>query len=92
MMMFQDLSTNLVPEHERSVNDTKELVARVLLEHGSQSSPPHLLSQHDIALQAGLDWEAVHLVLKSLIKDGAIRTERHRLFVNKEMLRKILEL
>ena len=37
---------------------------------------------------AGTDWETVHLTLRSLRDEGAIRIERHRLIINKEMLQK----
>jgi DNA-binding GntR family transcriptional regulator len=91
MMTFYDLPTNLLLTHDHSLKNIKELVGRVLLEHVTKNSPQHLLSQRDIALLAGLDWKAVHTALNSLMRDGVIKIERHRLFVNKESLREIFE-
>jgi hypothetical protein len=62
-----------------------------LLEHGSIQARQAWLSQRDISLLAGLDWEVVHTTLKSLIDMDAIKIDRHRLVLNRGVLREILE-
>jgi len=75
---------------QHSFIDIRGMVARTLLEHanggtGGQSR----LAQRDIAATVGADWGMVHISLKSLQEQGAIRIERNRLYVNKELLQKM---
>lgn len=91
MMTFQDLPSNMLLRQQYSLKHTRQLVARVLFEHiAGNSRQQRLISQRDIAQLAGLDWEAVHTSLKSLMDKGAIKIERNRLLVNKESLLEIL--
>lgn len=67
----------------------KNLVARALLESitnnpGNRSQ----LTQTAIAAQTGADWITVHKSLMSLQCEGAIRIERNRMMINREMLQK----
>ena len=91
MMMFSNLPTNLLRTRDYSLAYTRGLVASVLLEHGSSPAGQARLSQRDIALLAGLDWEAVHTTLKSLMDIGAIKIDRHRLVLNRNVLHEVLE-
>jgi hypothetical protein len=66
------------------------LVARVLLEHaGDGTTERRWLTQRDIATITDTSWEMVHLSLKSLQDEGAIRIERHRLIINRDSLQKV---
>src|SRR4030042_677149 len=91
MMMFSNLPTNLLHTHDYSLAHTRGLVASVLLEHVSTPAGQTRLSQRDIALLAGLEWEAVHATLKSLMDMGAIKIDRHRLSLNCNVLHEILD-
>lgn len=65
-------------------------VARVLLEHAvNGSGEPPRLAQRDIAAIAGTDWYLVHMSLRSMRDEGAIRMERNRIIVNKESLQRL---
>jgi predicted transcriptional regulator len=66
------------------------VVARVLLERavGGNGERPRL-AQRDIAAIAGTDWYTVHMSLKSIRDEGAIRIERNRIVVNKESLQRL---
>jgi CRP/FNR family transcriptional regulator len=75
---------------ERTFNHTRGMVAKVLLEHaGDSTTEPRRLAQRDMAELAGTDWGTVHMSLRSLQDEGAIRIERHRIIVNKELLQKM---
>ena len=66
------------------------LVARVLLEHASDSTNGQSrVAQRDIAAIVGTDWGTVHMSLKSMQDEGAIQIERHRLILNKQLLQKL---
>lgn len=79
-----------LPVPDQTLGHVKKLVARVLLEHAGDSTPGRpQLTQRDIAALVGTDWERVHMSLKSLQDEGAIRIEHHRLIVKKELLQKI---
>lgn len=90
-MMFSNFSTNLLHTHDYSLAHTRGLVASILLKHVSTPAGQARLSQCDIALLAGLDWEAVHTTIKSLMDMGAIKIDRHRLALNRNVLHEILE-
>jgi CRP/FNR family transcriptional regulator len=68
----------------------KGKVARVLLERAADgvSGRPRV-AQRDIAATVGTDWGTVHMSLKSMQDEGAIRIDRHRLIINKELLQKV---
>jgi DNA-binding Lrp family transcriptional regulator len=66
------------------------LVAKVLLDYAEYSiTERRQLTQRDIAVLVGTDWETVHSSLKSLQEEGTIRIERHRIIINKESLQKV---
>ncbi len=61
-----------------------------MLEHaGDGNGQRPRLAQRDIAATVGTDWDTVHMSLKSMQDEGAIRIERHRLIINKELLKKV---
>ena len=89
--MLQDVSTTLLAQ-DRSFSHVRRLVAKVLLEYaGDNTTERRQLTQRDIAVLVGTDWETVHSSLKSLQEEGTIRIERHRIIINKELLQKAAE-
>jgi hypothetical protein len=75
---------------QRSFIDIRGMVARALLEHADDGTGgQHRLAQRDIAEAVGTDWGMVHISLKSMQEDGAIRIERNCLYINKELLQKM---
>jgi DNA-binding MarR family transcriptional regulator len=88
-MILQDIPSALLSQ-DQSFGYVRGLVALVLLEHaGNGTTERRWLTQRDIANITGTSWEMVHVSLKSLQKEGAIRIERHRLIINRELLQKI---
>lgn len=64
----------------------------MLLEHaGDGTSGRARMAQRDIAAAVGTDWGMVHMSLESMQEVGAIRIDRHRLIINKELLQKVAE-
>jgi hypothetical protein len=61
-------------------------LAKVLLDDGGER---HQLAQRDMATLGDIGWEMVHASLRSLQNEGAIRIERHRIIINKELLKKV---
>ena len=47
------------------------------------------MAQQDIAILADTNWEMVHASLKSLQNEGAIKVERHRIIINRDLLQKV---
>jgi hypothetical protein len=87
-MIIQDIPSTLL-SLDQSLGHVRGLVAKVLLEHaGDGTTERRWLTQRDIATITGTSWEMVHASLNSLWDEGAIRIERHRLIINKELLRK----
>jgi CRP/FNR family transcriptional regulator len=70
--------------------DIRGRVARVLLEYANDGAggPPRV-AQKDIAATIGTDWGMIHLSLKSMQEEGAIKIDRHRLIINKKLLQKV---
>lgn len=75
---------------EHSFIHVRGLVAKILLEHaGDGADGRRRVAQRDIAASLGTDWGMVNMSLKSMQDEGAIRIERHRLIINKELLQKV---
>jgi DNA-binding GntR family transcriptional regulator len=74
---------------EHSFTDIRGRVARILLERADGASGGPRLAQRDIAATVGTDWGMVHISLKSMQAEGAIKIDRNRLIINKERLRKV---
>jgi DNA-binding GntR family transcriptional regulator len=86
---MQDIAV-ILAEQDRPPSNAIGLVARVLLDCAEgDTTGRHRLAQRDIAALAGTDWETVHMSLKSLQDEGAIRIERHRMILNRELLQKV---
>jgi hypothetical protein len=67
----------------------RKSIAKILLEYARDGMPGRgRLTQRDIAAMAGTDWETVHVSLTYFQQEKAIRIERNRLIINKEMLGK----
>jgi hypothetical protein len=79
---------------QRSFINIKGQVAKVLLEHagdGNSTSGRPRVAQRDIAVTVGADWGMVHMSLKSMQEEGAIKIDGHRLIINKALLKKVAE-
>jgi DNA-binding transcriptional regulator YhcF (GntR family) len=82
----------ILEEQARASSNAIRLVARILLDHaGNSTTEQRRLSQRDIAVLTGANWQTVHMSLKSLQDEGAIRIERHRMILNKVLLQKVAE-
>jgi hypothetical protein len=82
--------TMTLPADNSAFIQTRGAVAKVLLDHavnGSGAKPG--LAQRDIAAMTGADWYTVHMSLKSIRDEGAIRIERNRIIVNKGALQRL---
>lgn len=68
-------------------------IAKLLLEYtGNGAGPKPRLTQQDMAAMVGSAREVVGRSLKTLEDEGAIRMERHRIFISdKKILEKIVE-
>lgn len=67
-------------------------VAKVLLKHadnGNSAGGRPRVAQRDIAETIGADWGMVHMSLKSMQEEGAIKIDGHRLIINKALLQKV---
>lgn len=74
----------------RSLLQARRMVARVLLEYVVDNTTKcHQVSQRDIVILTGTDWEMVHESLKSLEVEKVIKFERHRIIINKVLLQKV---
>jgi len=87
-MILHDVSSTFLTQG-RVFGHVRGLVAKVLLEYARESTAGRRqLTQRDIAAMAGTDWHTVHWSLRSLQDEGAIRIERHNMFINMELLQK----
>jgi len=89
--MRYDLSdcSNLHLILSAELNDTRRRVAGLLLHfHGGEAQ--HHLSKSEIATTLGTSWDMVNNSLVSLKQEGALRIDRHRMAINKEILERIL--
>jgi CRP-like cAMP-binding protein len=74
-----------------SLTQAKTQIAKILLENaGDKFAKRGQLAQRDMALLVGVCWEMVHASLVSLKSEGAIRVERHKIVINKELLNKLV--
>jgi len=63
-------------------------VAETLLERcGNGSGGGGRVTVRDMVTDSGTDWESVRLSLRALQAEGAIRLERHRIFIRTDLLR-----
>jgi predicted transcriptional regulator len=75
---------------DNSLINIRGRVARVLLEHAADgASGRPRVAQRDIAATLGANWGMVHMSLKSMQDEGAIKIDRNRLIINKELLQKV---
>ena len=74
---------------DKHFNRIRGQVAQVLLDHaGGSSNQPNRLTHRDIATMLNTDWDKIHLSLKSLHEEGAIKIDRHRIIIEPELLQK----
>ena len=79
---------NLIPSAE--LNDTRRRVAVLLLHFNDAKAPLGRISQSDMAITLGTTWDMVNNSLNSLKQEGALRIDRHRMAINKNVLERIL--
>jgi len=72
-----------------SLLNIKGQVARVLLDHaGGSADGQNRLTHRDMAAMLNTDWDKIHTSLRSLHDEGAIKIDRHRIIVEKDLLLK----
>lgn len=77
-------------KQEKSLSNIKGQVAQVLLDHaGENAGGPNRLTHRDMAAMLNTDWYKIHSSLRSLHDEGAIKIDRHRIIVEKELLQKV---
>ena len=77
-------------KREKSLLKIKGRVAQVLLDYaGEDSGEPNRLTHRDMAVILNTDWVKIHNSLKSLHDEGAIKIDRNRIIVEKEVLQKV---
>jgi hypothetical protein len=75
---------------DNSIVDIKGQVAQVLLEHAGDSANRHnQLTHRDMAAMLNTGWDKIHLSLKSLHEEGAIKIDRNRIIIEKKTLQKL---
>lgn len=89
MNAFDELLTSL--SGNPSFYETRHHVAEALLERADGGSGSPRLTVRGMATDAGVEWETVRLSLRSLQEEGAIRLDRHRIFIRRDLLRKVAE-
>jgi DNA-binding GntR family transcriptional regulator len=72
------------------LSDTRRKVADLLLHINDIKAPLRHLSQSDIATTLGTSWDMVNSSLISLKQEGALKIDRHKLAINKNVLERIL--
>jgi DNA-binding MarR family transcriptional regulator len=88
---LQDTLMNAMTS-QRSFIHIRGQVAKVLLEqanNGNSTGGRPRVTQRDIAATVGADWGMVHMSLKSMQEEGAIKIDGHRLIINKARLQKV---
>ena len=72
------------------LQQARRKVAAALLEQTGSSAGKHQrFTLKTMASNAGAEWGTIRLSLASLQDEGAIRLERHRIYVNRDALRKL---
>jgi DNA-binding GntR family transcriptional regulator len=80
-------------DQDQTTLHNKNRVAKILLEHGrDRTNGNNRLARRDIAEMLGTSFLTVHFALESLMQDGAIKIERNRIILNKEMILKLVEI
>jgi hypothetical protein len=75
---------------EDSILDIKGQVAQILLDYaGNNTSRPNQLTHRDMATMLNTGWDKIHLSLKSLHEEGAIKIDRNRIIIEPKMLQKM---
>jgi DNA-binding MarR family transcriptional regulator len=88
-MILQDTPMTSIAQGKSFIH-IRGLIAKILLENaGDGTNGQNRVAQRDIAMTVGTDWGMVHMSLKSMQDEGAIRIERHRLIINKGLLQKL---
>ena len=74
---------------DQSLIDIRGQVAQVLLERaGNGINGQNRLTHRDMATMLNTGWDKIHLSLKSLHEEGAIKIDRHRIIIETELLQK----
>lgn len=76
-------------DQPQNLQHLKSQVVKILLQHAGNGSNGHSrLAQRDIATMLGTAVITVHQALNSLYCDGAIKIDRNRITINKEMVQR----
>lgn len=69
-----------------ALSRARRFVAGALLEQAGNPGRARL-TVRDMVAASGTDWESIRLSLRTLQEEGAIRLERHRIFIHADLLR-----
>jgi hypothetical protein len=89
---FPGVYNRCVEKEKATINsplaEARRYVAGALLERSGNGTGGHpRLTVRDMVASSGTDWESVRLSLRALQEEGAIRLERHRIFIRTDRLR-----
>jgi hypothetical protein len=80
----------MLAEKENSILSIRGQVAQVLLEHAGDNNNRHnQLTHRDMATMLNTGWDKIHLSLKSLHEEGAIKIDRNRIILETKLLQKV---
>lgn len=85
MNAFDELITSL--SHDKSFYETRRQVAEALLGQANDGAGTRVTIR-GMAMNTGADWSTVRLSLRSLQEEGAIRLDRHRIYIRRDLLQK----
>jgi len=73
---------------EQSIKHIRGQVAQVLLDHAVNNSRKNRLTHREMAEMLNTGWDKIHLSLRSLHDEGAIKIDRNRIIIETELLQK----
>jgi hypothetical protein len=77
-------------EQDNSILHIRGQVAQVLLEHaGDNTNRRNQLTHRDMATMLNTGWDKIHLSLKSLHDEGAIKIDRNRIIIETKRLQEL---
>lgn len=89
-VVFLSGASMTLKKRSKSLVYIKGQVAQVLLDYaGDTADGQNRLTHRDMAEMLNTDWDKIHTSLKSLNDEGAIKIDRHRIIVEKELLQKV---
>jgi hypothetical protein len=80
----------MLAEKDDSILYIRGQVAQVLLEQaGDNTNRQHRITHRDMATLLNTGWDKIHLSLKSLHEEGAIKIDRNRIIIETKRLQKV---